>query len=85
MVFPLATQLFVQKPGVFWLNMAILPKPRPINDAFETRGLVLKKTNLLLIITKQIINNSQGVIVDQELHSPFSYLFTLAALIKGYR
>jgi hypothetical protein len=44
-----------------------------------------QKTKLLLIITKRIIINPQGVIVDQELHSPFSYLFTLAALIKGYR
>jgi len=44
-----------------------------------------QKTNLLQIITKRIIINPQGVIVDQELHSPFSYLFTFAALVKGYR
>ena len=37
-----------------------------------------KQATLLKIIAKRIIINSDGQIVDQELHSPFTYLLRIA-------
>jgi site-specific DNA recombinase len=42
-----------------------------------------QKTTLLQIIAKRIIINKQGEIISCELHSPFSYLVTLASRISG--
>jgi DNA invertase Pin-like site-specific DNA recombinase len=40
------------------------------------------KINLLQIIVKKIIINSDGEIIDQELHSPFSYLYSLTNFFR---
>jgi len=42
-----------------------------------------QKTTLLQIVAKKIIIDTQGEIVEHELHSPFLYLSTLAARISG--
>jgi hypothetical protein len=39
--------------------------------------------NLLLIQTDRVIINPQGEIVDQVLHSPFAFLFSLASILKS--
>jgi len=42
-----------------------------------------QKTNLLQIVTKKVIINSDGEIISYELNSPFEYLSSLAASVFG--
>jgi len=41
------------------------------------------KANLLKILAKRIIINPDGQIIDQELHSPFTYLRNLAKSMEN--